>query len=335
MSTLGSIATIGGLGLSGLSALLGGQSANRAGRQARDFSDMRTGASQLALGNAFFGPGYTRFLDQTNQGMLSLQRGQNPSQIQIGPTPTGGIYGQMTELANTSAARDQARLGAFDRTSQSLGAGASARDATVKAMYGNLGSLAGTWGTDAERTIREDAKAQEKALNSRAIAALTSRGFGNSTAVANAMTGNSATLGRETNRALGEVRQQRVDRQLAAGRGAADFAASAAAGQTGREYGRATTREGLESDFNARDTAMRSKPWETALALLQGGTLNPYLGQNTIGFYPGANGAAGAAGELGSGLAAIGGQMTSAANQQAQIQALIRAMGGSGGGIAI
>ncbi len=332
MSTLGTALTAGGIGLSTLSSLLGAQSANRAGRQARDFSDLRTGASQIALGRAFFGPGYARFLDESYDPMLALQRGQDPMKEKYSGLPTGGIYGQMDELARTSAERDKARLGAFDQTTRGLEAGATSRQAMAQAMYGNLGSLAGTWGSGAEKMVGEDADRQEKALNARSVAALTSRGFGNSTAVANTLAGNSATVGREKQRALNDIRTARVDRQLAAGKSAADYSASTAAADTGRAYGRATTREALESDFNARDLTLRSRPWETTLALLQGGTFNPYLNQNTIGFYPGASGAAAAGSELGGGLAAIGGQMTAAANQQAQIQALLAALRPESGG---
>lgn len=331
----------GGALLSAGGGLLGGVAANRAGREARDFADRDALGNQSRLGGSLYGAQYgyvptlNRLLGQAQQRNNRGEAERLSGEIQSLMQPTSGsILGRMGSLTNEIGARQNADLGRFDSGASWLDQQyRDARNALGSSVNRNNGlalgaeSLAGSTGIGRERMIRRDAARDLSNLDARSQAALSASGFGNSTAVGNAMTNNARVTGEARDNAIQNATDSRLGAQLAARSqriGVGERGANALYGADVTGANAATAREsqrlGLTQAQLANEQALRLMPLQTELGIQQGGVFNP--GNSTAQYYPGASGGANALSSFGNTATAGGGLLA----------ALGRLGGGASGG---
>ena len=325
----------GGSLLNGISGLVGAGAANRAARQARDFADRDLLGGQGVLNTRLYGsqtgyvPTWQRLLGEAQQHNDPEAARRYSRLIEEASVPTAGsLLGRMNTLADQVGTTQQADLARFDQDSDRLGRlYGSARD-DLSREVGRINSLAAgaegiarSTGIGRDRIIRRDASQQENAANSRSRAALAASGFGNSTAVGNAMRENAAAVGQQRDNALQANSDARLGAELAARSGRINTAQQGA----GQVYGadvtganaataRATNRLGLTQAHLANNQGLRSNILNTELGVSQTGLMNPSH-PNPSAYYPGASGA-------GNALASFGNTATSAGGLLATLQAM-------------
>lgn len=282
----------GGL-LSGLGGILGGSSQNRAGRQARDFQDKRTGEGYQRLWNLLYGPQSMHPGDFSKPGMGA-------------PTPTGGsLLGRLSGLASWGQGQGNQIAGRY-----------AADTGRLAALAGGAEDMAGRWGAGREKIIREDAGRQLTDMNDQSRAVLNSTGFGNSTAVTDRLAGNARQVGQQRDRSLQDLSESQIDRQL-----------GARSQRLNVEGGRASGETGLLMNLLGQNIGLRQAPINVELGAAQSSIANPWLGQNTSSYFPGASGAGSALSNLGGGLASYGSFQAGQQNQQQLLQQLLSGMG--------
>lgn len=310
---LAALAIGGGSALSAIGSLVGGASANRAGRQARDFSDSRTGAQQLAVGSSFFGPEYADLVQTSQLLQIARQRQDIPEMERLtrllneGITRMGGpIQEQQRGLARSVSDRQTGNLAYFDAETAGLNADEDAAMGEFDKGTADQLALADAWGQGRARVINEDFDTDLRAMDDSALATLAATGFGNSTARGNSLRENRTVNRRERTRALQDLSEASVDRRLGVAANRGNLRAGLRADRTGRRYSRAASRMGLEERNLGRDIALHGEPINSALAMHQSSVLNPWLGANTSQYYPGSSGLATALSEVGGAAAGLG-----------------------------
>lgn len=318
----------GGSAVNAIGGLLGGASANRAGRQARDFADRDLLAGQGTLATSMYGeqasylPTLRRLLGEAQQRNDAAGAANYGQQIASVTRPSqNSILGRLESTGNDLIRLQNNDLAGFDaesaRLEQMLGGAANEQRAAgdrTNRLAAGAESLASTAGAGRDRIIRRDAGKRRKALDQTSRAALAGAGFGNTTAVGNAMAGNARTVAEQEDNAL----QASQDARLEALLGARERRINTGQQVSGANYNAATNvaqgaaarnsqRTGLRSAQLANEQTLRLLPMQTQIGLEQSSVANPYLGANTAQYYPGASGGANALASVGNTLSATGG----------------------------
>lgn len=341
-------ALIGGAALTAGGGMMGAQAQNRAGRQARDFYDLRTSESlQRQMFPLLGGDLYRDF----NIGGLDPNHvARNRSYFEpLGITPesvaeaqqrfTQGIGGPMHQQLQDLAGGAQQQLRQlepqqrqeFERInamSRQLfeGAGQAGQNA-YQQVAGQIDPLmigaeeaARSFGRGRERTIREDAERTQKDLDQRTAASLA--GLGANTFQANAQRANAADVGLSRDRALSEVADQATQLFMGArgaragtmgnilGAGAQAQAQAAGAGatvQSGQLQQQAQALGNIRAGTIGQEFQLQSLPLQTLMNLFGSPANNPFLGQSTGAYYPGASPGGAAMSQVGGGLSLLGG----------------------------
>lgn len=334
----------GGMALSAVGSYLGGQSSNRAGRQSRDWSQNQYQAGQNRYGGAYFGSrtnsALRRMYDNTDPA------GQGAAADEFNAATGGPVHQQMIDLAGTAAGRGAGIAGDYGAETGRLGAMGTRFQKALGAQYGTAGTLAagaeglaGQWGAGENASIDRNTELARKATGRRTSAALAASGFGNSTAAPAIQAGNDRAYANQAADQKLRVSEGQVDRTLAArsGRVAAALSSAGAQERVGgqnlaNEYSRSAGGTSLQESNLTRDIAMRSRVQDNENQVLQSSLFNPWLGQGTSQFYPGASGIGQAAQNVGGAATAFGGQMYGQQTQQALMQQYLMQMRGGGGG---
>lgn len=309
----------GGAGLSTIGGLLGAQSSNRAGRQARDWYNSRTQEGALRTGSTLFGSRFRRLYPDTASGYLSPQD-QATAMDELTDSIGGPVVPQLQRLAGTVSERQTGNLRYYDDTSARL-AQEEDRLASRDDAYGDRAfaeakaaeDMAGARGAETERIIDRDAADRLKKLDSRSLYRLAASGVGGSTLAPQQMALNTRMVGEAADTAKVAARDATTGRVVQA----RQFSSGVAGGlygsrrgrsddRIGRLYGRAYGRDALENSNLERDVRLRQDPLNVTLSAQSSGVLNPWLGQGTSQYYPGVSGAGTAATNLGNAFAELG-----------------------------
>jgi hypothetical protein len=291
---MGGLAGIfGGGALSALGGILGAQSGNRAGRQARDYQASQVEPNRYGLSLALGGQGLYDFQGQNYQDFAARQRGgsfaRDPTidanfQRLISGQARGagtGILGALNRLrAQTNSAQRQ-EMGRYDQ-----------QTGQIVDQYRQGGALARMFGAGRDNTIRADAERSLRSTNDLIQARLNASGLGASTVATDQLRANIGDNQRELQRALQGSSDSRLDREIGANN-------QVAGAMSGRDLGRV----GLWESNLGRAIQLQQAPLNVALSTLQGNVMNPYLGQSATQYYPGYSGAGSAVGGLGNALA--------------------------------
>lgn len=272
------MSTLAGYGLAGLGGLasmaggfLGGQSANRAGRQARDQYGSRTMEGMNRLGMTFFGP--SSFMDLLAGTDVDYGGNFRPEAlegaIKAGTRPEGmsddewqriqGLYDQWQQmrgfvdrmggpvLDQIRGYGDQAQglydtaMGRYDADTARLGGigqamlGRRDRDAeSVMANAREAVGIAGRYGQGREAQIRRDTDKYRANLDDQTSALMAAKGFGG-TLEGNQRAANARSAQETMNDAITSLRESQTDRML-----------GAQAGLTGTQAGLLSGRDAIQ-----------------------------------------------------------------------------------------
>lgn len=228
----------GGSALNAVGGLLGGQSANRAARQQRDFFDRRTDEGYNRLGFSFFGYGPDQALKTSANLGLNLSPEQRAAYAgQFNDAIGGPIFDQLRGLGPLASSLQGQALGQFgsetdrltgltnsilrDRAG-ALSSGANAllgsfdRGAqNVTDLAGGLSRTAAQYGQGRERVIREDSRDLQNSLDSQTRGLLAASGFGG-TVEADQLRANARQSSEVRDRALTDLNLGQTDRALGA-----------------------------------------------------------------------------------------------------------------------
>jgi hypothetical protein len=215
-----------------------------------------------------------------------------------------------------------------------------------------IASMLEGYGQGEEARIRSQMGRAARGSARRGTAALSASGLGNSTTRANFLRENDRTFAEGTEAQVGAARDRSIDRRVSAAQGqqageasirqtstarrsgtladmlSREISAGERAGSAalGRAYDRDAQRMGLENANLTRDVTLRTEPQERMLSVMLSGPMNPYLGQSTAQYYPGASGTAQALTSVGGTLGALGSTGLGQANQQRLLQMLMDEM---------
>lgn len=234
--------------LNTIGSLMGGASANRAARQARDFADRDYLGASGSLGTTLYGsqaayaPTIRRLLGQAQQRNDPAAAADYAQQLETSLRPTAGsLLGRMESTGSDIIRLQNEDLARFDAdTERVTGEYGAARDryageagrlntlaaggeemAQAEADRGNrmaagAESLAGLMGAGRDRTIRQDSAKRQKAMDQTSRAQLAASGFGNTTAVNSATNANARTIAESQDRALQASQDARLQSLLQA-----------------------------------------------------------------------------------------------------------------------
>lgn len=333
---------LGALG-GGLSALGGfaSASANRtAANEARDLQQHSANQNMLNLGQLVYGPQFGTNYSYANFGGPGGSGGGSGGYGNVGVAggtnlggtdkwtihanyprdangnisySNGSLLGQLSSLADYGANQNAATLSGYNADTARLGGLAQGAE-----------EMARRWGVGRAGIINDDFDRALKNANTQSLASLSSAGFGNSTLGANQIGSNSAQNGRERQRALQDLSESQIDRQLGA--------------RTQRlnvEGGRASGRTSLEQNITGQNIGLRRAPIDTALQVQMSPIMNPGANGSLSGYVPTQSGWGNALQSLGAGLSAYGGfnlgqQGGLGNNQLASLQEYLRYGGGAG-----
>lgn len=326
-----------GSAASTLGSVLGASSQNRAGRQARDWYDKQTAGGMARTGRFFFGPQVDQYV-YDSMGLYDRKGGGGDFVSKMG----GSASDRLRQMVEAVSQRQTGNLGYFDQDTQRLagldakalaGYDQGAGKILAKATQGE--DLARTWGLGRDRIIREDAGRELAAADDTSKAALASAGLSGSTAMAQALAGNRERVGRNRDRALQDLSEGQVDRQLGAQGRTLSASLQLDTGKhsaeqlaLNRAYGRSGDRMALENQNLTRDIGLRQSEIDQALAVLQSPQMNPWLGADASRYYPGSSALGSALTAAGGGAAALG---SYGMGQNATLE-LMRALQANGGG---
>lgn len=198
-----------------------------------------------------------------------------------------GILAEMDAQNADAEARGNQTLAGFRSDTQRILNGAR-----------NIQRGAANFGKQEGERIRRDSGEALQSANREALARLAASGLADSTLVGNQYLENSRVLNNNMQDQLGAL----GDRQIGLQTGLAQNALNMDSQRSGLGT---QLRMGLDEQLFAR----RQQPLNTRLSVLQGGVMNPWLGQNTSQYFPGTSGSAAASATFGNALGAVGGQM--------------------------
>lgn len=334
-----------GLGLSALGNAFGASSANRAGRQARDWYGQQTGQGAARYASQLYGAPNT-------QNWMNAGLGDQNAQQALNDASGGSLVQQANQIVGVAGGgQDQARqaqlwnylqgiygggqgqlLGAYQRSGDQ-------QMAQFESGAGQMGQTVNDYGKGQEEIINRDAAKQNRSMDRTSLARLYSSGLGNSTAVANQLSGNARRVGEQRQNSLADLNERVTNKRL----GVQGDILSQRTNLLGNIYGQQnqalggelTARRGLETTMAGQDLGMRDQNTNRLLQALssrlnlvnsgsQASTLNPWLGQNTTSYYPGVSGAGAAAQTGGNALGALGGNMMAQGNFSDMLRQLVQ-----------
>lgn len=255
--------------------------------------------------------GSTKALDTFNADASALQGGNQAAMLQaLGAHDAGSA-----DLWRMFSGGANAGLGAYDQGAAGL----------TKMLERS--------GVDRGRIIRQDAAKQLRQTNDASLAALQAGGLGNSTLRANSIAGNARSVGEQQDRALTDLNDMVTNQKVGLGRsllsersglqkGYFDQSAAALTDRANSrdatyqdflkqalnyQFANMGTRAGLTQGQEDRVSGAKQNYINFLNSIQSGGVMNPWLGQNTSQYYPGASGAASALNSFGSGMNDIAG----------------------------
>ena len=270
MSIFGGI----GLGLGAIGSVLGSQSTNRAGRQARDWYNDRTHEGYANYANSLFG-----------LNIYNNQGGVNPGQTDPLDSGSLNLFGQnQNTLRRTMNLYGQAQRG-FENDA-----------GRISGMAAGAEGIARGYGTGANAIIDAQTARGLMAANALTQARLNASGLGGSTFSANQQANNTLNANLGAAQQKNEVRRQTTDRVLGARQD-----------RVGTERALSSARTGLATGRAALFDTSRRANTEFQNRALQSPIMNPWLGQSTSQYYPGSSPGGSLFATLGTGLAGLAG----------------------------
>ncbi len=279
MSALGGALGIAGALAGSAAGFLGAQSANRAGRQARDWSNARTSEGMDRLLGFLYGQ---QGIDARSGGRGSTI---DDTGVKLANAMGGSLDSQLRNNVRMSRVTGNRIVGDYN-------AGAQASDALARGAEG----IAANYGRGAEDLIDVDMGRALEGANRLAMAQLASRGLGNSTLVGNQISENGINAAREGLRQKIGVRRDTTDRVLQA---RSQTLANTRANTAGRT--------GIQAANLDRTMQLRTGRQNTLLSAMNSGIMNPWLGASTTQYYPGYSSLGSGLNGLAQGLSGAGG----------------------------
>lgn len=268
-------------------------SLNRAGRKARDWYNDRTREGMQRLFHALYGP------NATEQG--------------INRPEAGSLLGRLGALGTQARGEHASILGNYDQSTRDLLERIAGGTQSLDALGAGAEGMARQWGVGRRAQIKEDAAEDLANLHGSVDAALAAGGFNSPTERAAARRASTRTVGRNRDRALQDLADAQIDRTMGARTQRIGTLANRTQFGDTAAINRSSARTSLLTDFLNQQLSLDRAPIDVELAAISSSIANPWLGQNTVPFYPGASGAAG----LGQGAAnAVGAYSGYAAAQQ-------------------
>ncbi len=191
----------------------------------------------------------------------------------------------MSGLADYGQSQNAATLAGYNADTNQLGGLAQGAE-----------GMARSWGAGRAGVINSDMDKALRNANTQSLSSLSSAGFGNSTLGANQIGSNSAQNSQERQRALQDLSEAQIDRQLGA--------------RTQRlnvEGGRDSGRTALEQNITGQNIGLRRAPLDTALQIQMSPIMNPGANGSLGGYTPTQSGWGNALQSLGAGAASLGG----------------------------
>lgn len=264
---------IGGAALSAGGGAMAASGQNRAGRAAQGFSDMRTMQGQQRLLDALYGGNVGSKVIRYVPGVGYVYT-QPDGTIQ----PGGATFGTLTPTSDSILGRQQAMAELYSQRAKGIEGQFEQGAAGLDDLYRQSEGLAAQYGAGGEKLIDQETERQLTGANRRAKAQLTAAGFGNSTAVSNQQSQNAINAARGSAEAKLGLRGEALSRRLGV-RGQR-------AGATQQNLGR---RADLYTSLLGNEMNFRQLPVQTEYAAATSPIMNPWVGQNTTQFYPGAS----------------------------------------------
>lgn len=313
----------GGALLSGLGGAFGASSANKAGQRAFNQSlDMYERQQQnllgLLYGNAApnasfmggtwgsdgrFHPGFqpeTQYVPSSGAGQgiwgpnhPSATDGSGGGQRNAGSpgfniAPAGnGLLARMYAVAQKHGQGADQIMGQYDDSTNSLLGQMTAGTNRLEGLGAGAEGMARQWGVGREKIIRDDAARSLKDANAMSDAALVAGGFNSPTMRAGNYAGNASENERIKQRALQDLSESQIDRQLGARQNRTSTLASRLGMSDQIAAGRSSDRTGLLAQFLNQRTALESAPLQTELQAGMSSIMNPWLGNNMSSYNPG------------------------------------------------
>jgi len=277
-----------GAGASAGGSYLSGQQSGRDARRARDYYGNRTGEGYQRLLNLLYGSNAPSGENTVGQWVTDPTTGQRTFTPAAMPNSApNGLLARLGGIGTDYQAGADKIMGGFNQDTQNLmrqyQAGTNRLDALGQ---GNEG-MARQWGVGREKVIRQDAADSLKSMNRAGDAALNAGGFNSPTIRANQYAGNQTQTNKEMQRALQDLGEGQIDRQMQA----RTSRIGTLAGQLGQQNTFAANRSlagtELGTGFLNAKTAYQAVPLQTEAQMLTGSIANPWLGQNTSQYYPG------------------------------------------------
>lgn len=324
----------GGAASSILGGALGANAQGRDARKARDWSDKQTASGMARVGRFYFGPQVDDYIHDS-YGLYDKSGGGGDFVAGQG----GSVASRLRAMIEAVSGRQTGNLGYFDQDSARLagldqqalaGYDRGAGKVLSQAVRGE--DMAKQWGQGREQIIRQDASRDLAAADDTSRATLAAAGLSGSTAMGQALAGNRERVGRNRDRALQDLSEGQIDRQLGAAGRTLNASLSLDTGKNSaqqlavnRAYGRSGDRMQLENQNLTRDIGLRQGELDQALQVLMSPQFNPWLGADTSRYYPGSSAAASALQAAGSGASALG---SYGLGQNATLELLRRLQGG-------
>lgn len=231
-----------------------------------------------------------------------------------------GLLAQLQGISQQYQQGGQGILRGFDTQAANLSQQADA-----------IGREAQGYGAQERRDININADRTLQGLNRQTLGRLASSGLGDSTLMSSAMAGNTRSVNEGRATSLGNLN----DRQI-------NLLTGLRQGALGVRTGLMQQRTGLQTGLLDQGYQAQLAPINTQLAALQGGVMNPWLGQNTTQYFPGVSPGGSALSSIGNTLSAAGGTalgygLQSLASGRTQTPGGLGygSVGGSGGGSVI
>lgn len=272
-----------GLGLGAAGSVIGGQAPNRAGRQARDWTNARNNEYRANYANSLFGRQWLNNNGQVNPG-------------QTDPLASGSLnlFGQnQNTLRRTMNLYGQAQQG-FEGDAGRIGQ-----------MAGGAEGIARGYGAGSNALIDQQTARAIKAANATSQARLNAGGLGGSTFAANQQANNTLLGNLGAAEQKNEIRRQTTDRVLGARQNRVGTERALSSARTGLATGRA----GLFDASRRANTNFQNQALTSQI-------MNPWLGQSSSQYYPGSSPGGSLFATLGTGIAGLG----SAQQQNTQSQ---------------
>jgi hypothetical protein len=271
MAQIASMLSLFGAGAGGLSSLLGAQDQNRNYDDAVEEQTKRSAYQEHLRGQQLYGPAYTRYAAKLYQALTQAQSGDTSALDTLSSSPEYAAYSQATggplvnqyrSLGDKVIGKQNANLASYDADTARLGGMDDAYTRRLDDMSAGLEGIARRYGSGRRKEIAGNYTADLNNADDATRASLAAAGLSNSSAVANQMSGNRASLGRARESAINDVADRQSNLMMQAGTTRLNTAASAGGSAIQHAYGRAGDRQGILQSNLQRIIAMRTAPLE-------------------------------------------------------------------------